>query len=275
MIKDYILIKRARRKGVKSVIHFHFGRIPELSKKMNWEWKCIVSVMKTVDVAITMDKASTKTLEQVGFTNVKYCPNPLTVNVLSCIERNKDIFACPRKIVYVGHVIPTKGVYELVKACAKCDDISLKMVGKVQPNTKIELISLAKGCNNAEWLEFTGEIPHEKVIAEILSSSIFVLPSYTEGFPNVVLEAMACSRPIVATSVGAIPEMLDINSHEPCGIIIPAKDVDALYSAISLLLNNPQMAKDLSINAYKRVIDTYAIDKVWKILESIWRDIVA
>ena len=65
------------------------------------------------------------------------------------------------------------------------------------------------------------------------ASDVFVLPSYTEGFPNVIIEAMAMGKPIIATSVGAIPEMLD----EGCGVVVPPKDADSLQKALQKVCN--------------------------------------
>ena len=58
------------------------------------------------------------------------------------------------------------------------------------------------------------------VIRHIAKADLLVLPSYTEGAPMVVLEAMACGRAILATSVGAVPEMFDIGGPEECGVCI-------------------------------------------------------
>ena len=89
LLRDIILLRKARRLGVKSDIHFHFGRIPELQLHNNWEWKLICKVIKLCAAAVVMNKSSEKTLLDAGFSNVKYLPNPLPKNVLKKIEEMK------------------------------------------------------------------------------------------------------------------------------------------------------------------------------------------
>ena len=89
LLRDVLLLRKARRLGIKSVVHFHFGRIPELQQQNNWEWKLICKVIKLCDTAVVMNRPSEKTLFAAGFTNVKYLPNPLAMNVLKRIDQLK------------------------------------------------------------------------------------------------------------------------------------------------------------------------------------------
>jgi glycosyltransferase involved in cell wall biosynthesis len=64
------------------------------------------------------------------------------------------------------------------------------------------------------------------------AADLFVLPTYTEGFPNVILEAMAAGKAIISTRVGAIPEMLAVDENESCGLVIAPRDAGALVAAL-------------------------------------------
>jgi glycosyltransferase involved in cell wall biosynthesis len=66
----------------------------------------------------------------------------------------------------------------------------------------------------------------------LAAADVFTLPSYMEGCPNTVMEALACGRPVVATSVGGIPEIL----NEQCGLLIPPRDSHALAEALRSVL---------------------------------------
>ena len=276
LLKDYVLVKKAKKKNVKTVVHFHFGRIPELSKSRNWEWKLLQRVVKLADKVITMDMSSYGTLRKHGFQNVDYCPNPVSLQILDFIENKRiNIKRQPNKIVFVGHVLPTKGVFELVEACSQIKNVNVHIIGKAESAVRTELERLIIDKYGKEWLNLWGELSHDKVIEEMLSSSVFVLPTYTEGFPNVILESMACACPIVTTPVGAIPEMLDANSSEPCGILVPVGNVDSLRNAIITMLDNGQVADAYAKRAEQKVRQEYAMDKVWKRLENIWISLIS
>lgn len=269
LIRDIISLKIANKRGVNTVIHFHFGRIPELYTKRNWEQKLIDKAIRLAGKAIVIDQSSFNTLIKQGHKNVELLPNPITPQVFEIIESNSQIARKDRKIVFAGHVVETKGIFELIEACGAITDIKLKIVGYVSDNVNNKLLSLA-GKDSEEWLEISGELSFEDTIKEMLSAGVFVLPTYTEGFPNVIIESMACACPIVTTNVGAIPEMLDIKNGYNHGICVEPKDVNALKIAIQRMLDDREYALNCGRNAQKRVNQLYSMPIVWSKLEQIW-----
>lgn len=270
--KDILLLCIAKFRNVRTVIHFHFGRIPELSIKQNWEWKLLKCVIRLADATITMDMKSFEILKTYGFKKIYYVPNPLSPKIMDQI--NKESSSTPiekRKICFVGHVIPTKGCYELVEACKDIRNIKLNVVGKVAPKVYEKMRQIA-GQN--EWLVFKGEIDHRDVIREMLSSEVFVLPTYTEGFPNVIIEAMACGCAIVATPVGAIPEMLEDEGNQHYGLLVEPKNVKQLHDAILKMLESDSLKNECRDNVKGRVSERYNMSIVWKSIVDIWNNVL-
>ena len=267
LVKDWRVVHLAHKHRMKCCLHLHFGRIPEISKKNNWEWKLLHKVATLADSIIVMDKESYNTLEEHGMKNIYLLPNPLSMSIIRQINHDKiKIKHEPNKIVFVGHVISTKGVYELVEACRYLPEIELHLIGTVSKEIQHDLESIAEKRLN---LHIRGELPHHEVIREMLSCEIFVLPTYTEGFPNVILEAMACECPIVTTDVGAIPEMLEEDGKQ-YGIMVKPKNPDQLREAILTMLQNKNIREECGRNARQRVIERYAMPKVWEQLLNIW-----
>lgn len=272
LIKDLLLIRAAKQIGAKTVVHLHFGRIPDLIKKNNWEWKFMKKVLCQCNVAVAMNKPTMDALTSNGYSNVRYLPNPLSLSIINQVRNLEDsVTRVSRRILYVGHVARAKGVYELMEACCGIANISLRIVGKSLNADREKLLVMAEQSSNRNWVEFAGELSHDQVLKEFMEADIFAFPSYSEGFPNVILEAMACGCPIASSNVGAIPEMLDI-SKDACGVCYEPKDVLSVKKAIETLLNDEELKNSYSRKAKKRVNEMYAMPKVWQQLVNIWEE---
>lgn len=272
LMKDIFLQNIVHRKGVKSVIHFHFGRIPDIFKSNNWETYLLKKLLDKADSAIVMDLPSYNTLLDQGYTNIHFIPNPISNDTLSIINKYQQCERDSRKITFVGHVVESKGLTELIKALIDIDGYFINIVGKV-PDKKYKTYLIGLAVEKSLRIVFRGMLPYDQTIKEICTSRLLVLPSYSEGFPNVILESMACRCPIVATTVGAIPQMLNSDSNSPCGICVPPKDVDELKCGIMKMLNEVTFSTSCVEEAYNRVREVYCISNVWKLLLNVWKSL--
>lgn len=271
LVRDILFLLILRLTKTKSIVHFRFGRIPELSVSKNWEWYLLKKVVRLSNQTIVLDKESQFCLEQEGFSNVSLLPNPVAPIIDTVVSKCKGIVRKQDAILFAGHIIPSKGVAELIEACAGMAGVKLFFIGKC--NDSYREILQEQALSQEVDLVFVGEVDHNQVVEYMLSCAVFVLPSYTEGFPNVVLEAMATSTPVVATNVGAISEMLEGLVNERCGIVVPPKNVVELRSAILKMLDDKRFAKVCGINARKRVVERYSMPAVWQQLVSLWKSI--
>lgn len=180
-------------------------------------------------------------------------------------------FGIPDGVPLVGTVANfsfEKGYPYLVKAMAL---ILVK-------NPKVWFLLVGAGPFQEEVRREVQNIPrHEQVIFAGVRSDIpdlvgamdlFTLASVTEGFPNVVLEAMAMAKPVVATAVGGIPELIQTGGD---GILVPAKDGQALARAILSLLNDSQTASQLGSAASEKVRRQYTLNRMVDDYEALYR----
>lgn len=268
LLRDIIIIFIAKKTKTKTVIHFRFGRTPEILKKNNWECVLLKYVVSNVDKAIFIDKSSYDSIYSCGFKNVVLLPNPLSSDIFTKIKELGDVEREYRTVLFVGHCYVDKGVFELAEVCKLLPDVKLKFVGSVSSSIKNKLLESSSGN-----IKVVGEESYDLIIEDMLKCDLFVLPSYTEGFPNVILEAMACSCAIIATNVGAIPEMLDENGVDRCGIIIPPRNVEKLKDAIITLFENDELKQLYRNKAKQRVCNLYTMDVVWAKMVEIWKSI--
>ena len=140
-------------------------------------------------------------------------------------------------ILFVGYLDTFKGIFELIDAFyeinKKNKNVKLMMVG-TGPK-KDEIKKKVSKLNLEDFVIFTGKISPVEMYNYYQAADIFVLPSYTEGLPISVLEAMACGLPIVTTNVGGIPEVIEDGLN---GFIINSKDENELREKLKILIKN-------------------------------------
>ncbi len=109
-------------------------------------------------------------------------------------------------------------------------------------------------------------------IPEILSAiDIFLLPSSWEGFPTSLLEAMAMKKPVIASNVGGIPELVE---HNTTGILIPPQDADALANAVNFLLDHTDIALKMGQTGYERVKAHFSLSDVMAEFDAVYDQLI-
>ena len=146
-----------------------------------------------------------------------------------------NIPADEEAIVYVGRFDMAKGLGELIAAvstlAAKRPRIHCYIVGDGQ--ARQALVDSIASRNASQHISLVPSCGTEGVAQWMAASNVFTLPSYREGCPNVIIEALASGRPVVATNVGGIPELMDDSD----GRLVPARDADALKAALDQVLS--------------------------------------
>ena len=273
LLKDIVMTKIAHKYGVKCVIHFHFGRIPELAKKRNWEWKLLCYVVKKADKTIVIDQMSYNTLLANGCERVEYIPNPLSMVVNEIASEYQKTIRQTRMLMFAGQCVPEKGIYELVEACSSLHNVELKMYGAIKPYIAEDLKS--RWNSTSSTLHILGNRPFCEIIADMCRCGVFILPTYSEGFPNVILESMACGCAIVTTPVGAIPEMLEEKDGKHYGIMVEPRNINQLRNAIDKMLSDAKFRTECEANVKQRVNERYNIESVWRKMVEMWRSTIS
>ncbi|MBM4329179.1 MAG: glycosyltransferase family 4 protein [Deltaproteobacteria bacterium] len=157
------------------------------------------------------------------------------------------------RLLFVGSLIPKKGVQDLLAALAhsSLSQVSLDVVGDGFHRSELESISKRLGLvNRVQWL---GMRPPDEVAALMRQADILCLPSYTEGKPNVVREAMASGLPVVASRVGGIPEMVKERST---ALLYEPGNVEDLRKCVSELVNNDELRRSMGAAARQLIVDS-------------------
>jgi glycosyltransferase involved in cell wall biosynthesis len=270
--RDVTVLTVARLSGVKSSYHIRIGRLPEITSHGSWEWRILKYAMQLSSKIILIDRASYLSLSCYFQESKLYLlPNAIDLSPHD-VRMPADSNPGLKKVLFLGWILPAKGIDELITAWRQLAgaDWELLLVGPYREPYKNEIL---KRVDNRCRIRFIGEVPNDQALGWIKAADILVLPTYTEGFPNVLLEAMAAEKPVIATPVGAIPEILDFDTNNPCGLKIPVRNSDALAQAIRTLMNSPGMRFELGHRARAKVESSYSAPEVFGRLLSIWADI--
>jgi glycosyltransferase involved in cell wall biosynthesis len=171
-----------------------------------------------------------------GARDVRAIPNGVDLPTATGVE------AEPAEVLFVGRLSPEKGIEELVAAT---QGMNLVVAGD-GPLRRIVPGAL-------------GFVPHDEVDRLYERAAVVVLPSYREGLPLCVLEAMAHGRPVVASAVGGIPELVE---DGVTGFLVEPGDVAGLRAAIEKLLTDPALRRRLGRAARARVAERCSWDRV-------------
>ncbi|MBN2656316.1 MAG: glycosyltransferase family 4 protein [Spirochaetales bacterium] len=177
-----------------------------------------------------------------------------------------DIFA-PREepqaekieILCLGRLVPAKGQHILIKACFDLKkrgiDFHTTIVGGGSDRESLEKLSAASGLTDD--ITFTGPVSRTEVLDFYRNTHIFVLPSFAEGVPVVLMEAMAMGVPVISTNITGIPELI---THGKEGLLALPSDHIGLADQIAALANDRDLRMALGRNGREKVIAEYNLN---------------
>ena len=175
-----------------------------------------------------------------------------------------------KRLVCVGRLCEQKGQLLLIEAASRLAeqgiDFELVLAGDGEMRSDIEAMIAHHGLQ--KHVRITGWISTSQVRDEILAARALVLPSFAEGLPVVLMEAMALRRPVISTYVAGIPELINPGEH---GWLVPAGDVEALTEAMRACLDAPpELLARMGHSAHERVSTQHDVDKEAKKLAALF-----
>jgi glycosyltransferase involved in cell wall biosynthesis len=176
-----------------------------------------------------------------------------------------------RKFLYAGRLAAEKGLpvlFESLRLLAqRGHDYELTLIGDGDERKSLEATARQMGI--ADRLVFAGFASQDGVRDHLLQSDIFILPSFAEGVPVSLMEAMACGVPVIATQVGGIAELIESGET---GLLVPASDAIALRDAIARYLNDFGLREKVSRQGREKVMADFNLDKEVDKLAQMFRN---
>lgn len=231
----YAAVRAARAIGVPCVVgargsdvHLRTGLLRRLTRR----------TLHAADAVLTVSQAMRRVVVEAYGTapdKVRCIVNGIDTGVFQPMDRGAararlGIADDARLVVYVGRMVESKGLRELVEAfgsiAAADGRVQLALVGDGVMHAELRALAAASGLGAR--IHMPGGMEPSDVAQWLAASDVLTLPSWSEGYPNVLVEAIACGRPVVASDVGGAAEIVNAGN----GILVPPRNPGALAAAL-------------------------------------------
>ncbi len=211
-VRKIIIAMIAKLYGKKVILHMHGGQFKEYFKTLLWSKFIFVYLMNQVDLFICLSSEWENYFKnKIGLNNVTVLGNPVKIENKLFQKPASDELS----LLFLGTLNKKKGIFDLIDYIStnehfKNYKIRLKIGGTGETERLINSISATKYLNQIEYLGFvSGDQKHEAIKA----CDMFILPSYYEGLPVSILEAMGQGKPVIATNVGGVSSVVKEHSN--------------------------------------------------------------
>ena len=264
----------ARRAGTPYVAHLHgLFKVPlgnDLAQMFfRWAYRTIFDGAASI---LALGQPSYRSVVEFGDFEHKtqiipnFVDTPTAPKKSTRSERERGL-----RVVYVGTLVESKGAYTVVEVAQRFPDARFRLIGTAHDNARMKLSQLIRERRLEDRVQMVGPFPQKEVLAMLEEYDVFILPSKREGFPISVAEAMSVGLPVVASPVGAIPEMIDAPAG---GYLVAPDDVTGYVEALACLRDDPSLRMQMGHYNRQKAIQQYDYDVVVRELCNIYRRIV-
>lgn len=269
ILRDWLYVNIIKCFKSNPIVHYHCGTLPNALTKKGFKKKLLVSTLKKSYQSVVLDEESYNAINKLGLNHVVKIGNSFNKEIEELAKT--DIKRKENKILFVGHNVREKGIYELVEACSTIENITLDIYGPQDDFIHNELHQWIKEHGFKGEINFKGLQPQVEVYKAMREAALFVLPTYTEGFPYVIVEAMANGCPIITTPVGAIEEMLTFD-NELTGYLVKPKEVAELRNQIEYCFANIEEVRKKADNAKQKAYSEYSTSAIMNKFINLWNE---
>lgn len=244
--RKYLYFSIARLFGKKIVLHLHGALFIEQAGKAHpFLLKRLAGLYSGADLVICLSESWSRDiglLFPLSRRRVIHNGIPMPQLAPVCEAQSNDVV-----VSFLGLIGPRKGIFDLLKVIRRLVDQGSPVLLKIGGNGETERLHREiKNLALQDHVEFLGWVSREAKEQLLRHTDIFALPSYGEGMPMSILEAMSYAIPVISTWVGGIPELVEDGSS---GYLVHPGDTDALFARLRLLVDDVSLRRQVGRNA--------------------------
>lgn len=232
--------------------------------------KAISRQLQSVDAVVVLSNAWRDFVISIApASSVHVVPNYVAVPDSSAEKKDSSTF----NVLFLGLLGDRKGIFDLIEAIGKVASSRKGVKLFVGGNGEIDRVrSEVNRLGLDGCVELLGWISGSQKDSLLAKADVFVLPSYNEGLPISILEAMSWGVPVISTTVGGIPELV----REGCdGFLISPGDVSSLATRLEMLFDDRELRMKMGRFARQRVVDDYSCEKILPRLASLYSGLIS
>lgn len=268
---DSLFVMVARPVVPAIVLHIHGSRFQHFFTELPNLFRGLARwLLDRTDAVVALSStAATFIRSEIGLDKVYIVPNGVSRSFFrprSCSCRDAE--ARPLHLIFVGALVERKGIFDLLQAIAAIDEVHLHL-DVVGDGQVLATQALVHQLGIEDRVTVIGPLRGDKLCAAYQSADVLVLPSYHEGMPLVVLEALASGLAVVTTPVGGIPDLL---TDGQSAVLVPPGDVLALAGALTHLARDREQLEVLA-SAGQELARGYSFEdtmaRIWQVYDSV------
>ena len=248
----------ARRAGVPYIVHLRgtFTLPPgthPAARFYRWAYRSIFAGAARI---LALGRPSYHALLELGDFAHKTCPlMPNFVDFRTIPKRlPKAEPQRPLRAIFTGALVEAKGVHTIVEIANRLPNMHFQLVGGAPDDSRARLLRQIRQHRLEGRVQVAGPVTHREVPTMLAANDVFLFPSHNEGFPNSVAEAMAVGLPVVASSVGALPEMIDVPQG---GWLSTSDDVADYAKVLGHLSDEPALRSRMGRHNRQKALREY------------------
>lgn len=265
-----LVIALAKLFGKKVIVHVHGAEFHLFYEKVPGPVKRIIrSLLRSCDAIIALSSQWKDNLYRIsGNPNIRVIYNPTVLR--TPLANSPDGNGKPVRFLFMGRLGKRKGVYDIIESAKRlqANNVEISLYG----DGELDRVSDALNGNAvSEKIKVRGWIDGSRKEETFRAADVLLLPSYNEGLPISVLEAMAFSLPVVATDVGGISEAVKDGVN---GYLMQPGDCDRLTECIEKLATSPELRAQMGQAGYGLAMRKFALPVIIEQLESLYDDLI-
>jgi glycosyltransferase involved in cell wall biosynthesis len=276
-VKHSVCVLIARLAGSRVLLHHHCGLAPLYTdRSRGWRWY-FRQVIRLTNGVIALSKEWLQLAEIVPGCKVYELPNAIDLSQYRPIASQRIApVGGPSQvnILCLGYLGRNKGTYELIESARVLRErglpVSFDLVGEELATGEGELLKQEIARTGLEGIvRLHPPVGGEEKNAYLRKADIFAQPSYSEGMPIAIIEAMACGLPIVASRVGGIPDQV---SEGVNGFLVDARRADQLAQALEKLVSDPGLRAGMQANSARLAVEKFDVEVLVPRLVKIYQE---